>query len=77
MAALAITNEATRLFLQSDLLAIADRHGKQMEVDGVIYQRHEPGTVRYFTLCGALNLERRRPYQNSVPVVGIAATARG
>ena len=57
VAALALTNEATRLFLQSDLLAIADRHGSQVEVDGVIYQRHEP-TVRYFTLCGALDLER-------------------
>ena len=51
VAALALTNEATRLFLQSDLLTIADRHGAQVEVDGVIYQRHEPGTVRYFTLC--------------------------
>ena len=58
VAALALTNEATRLFLQSDLLAIADRHGAQVEVDGVIYQRHEPGTVRYYTLCGALDLER-------------------
>ena len=57
-AALALTNEATRLFLESDLLAIADRHGEQVEVDGVIYQRHEPGTVRYYTLCGALDLER-------------------
>ena len=27
VAALALTNEATRLFLQSDLMAIADRHG--------------------------------------------------
>ena len=58
VAALALTNEATRLFLQSDLLAIADRHGAQVEVDGVIYQRHEPGTVRYYTLSGALDLER-------------------
>ena len=29
-----------------------------MEVDGVIYQRHEPGIVRYFTLCGAVDIER-------------------
>ena len=28
------------------------------EVDGVIYQRHEPGIVRYFTLCGAVDIER-------------------
>ena len=58
MAALDLTHEATRLFLQSDLMAIAASHGTQVEVDGVIYQRHAPGTVRYFTLCGALALER-------------------
>ena len=56
--ALALTNEATRLFLQSDLMAIADRHGEQVAVDGVVYQRHEPGTVRYFTLCGPLDIAR-------------------
>ena len=57
-AALALTNEATRLFLERELLAIADGHGTHMEVDGVIYQRHEPGIVRYFTLCGAVDIER-------------------
>lgn len=58
VAALALTNEATRLFLRDDLMAITDRHGEQVEVDGILYQRHEPGTVRYFTLCGALDLDR-------------------
>jgi hypothetical protein len=58
VAALALTNEATRLFLRGDLMAIAERHGEQVEVDGVIYQRHQPGTVRYFSLCGALEIER-------------------
>ena len=58
VAALDLTNEATRLFLQSDLIAIAASHGTQVEVDGVIHQRHAPGTVRYFTLCGVLDLER-------------------
>ena len=57
-AALAVSNEATRLFLRDDLLAIADRHGEEVEVDGRIYKRHEPGTVRYYTLCGSLDLER-------------------
>jgi hypothetical protein len=51
VAALELTNEATRLFLLGDLMAIADSHGEQVEVDGVIYQRHQPGTVKYFTLC--------------------------
>ena len=58
VAALELTNEATRLFLLGDLMTIADSHGEQIEVDGVIYQRHQPGTVRYFTLCGALDIER-------------------
>ena len=39
-------------------MAIADRHGGQVAVDGVVYQRHEPGTVRYFTLCGPLDIAR-------------------
>jgi hypothetical protein len=58
MAALALGNEATRLFLRDDLMAIADRHGEEVEVDGRVYKRHEPGTVRYFTLCGAVDIER-------------------
>ncbi len=58
VAALALSNEATRLFLQDDLVAIADRHGEEVEVDGRIDKRHEPGTLRYFTLCGALDIER-------------------
>ena len=58
VAALALTNDATRLFLERELLAIADRHGAQVEVDGVMYQQHDPGTVRYYTLCGALDIER-------------------
>ena len=41
-----------------ELLAIADGHGTHVEGDGVIYQRHEPGIVRYFTLCGAVDIER-------------------
>jgi hypothetical protein len=57
-AALAVTNEATRQFLQDELEAIAERYGSQVEVDGRLYQRHEPGTVRYYTLCGAIDLER-------------------
>ena len=32
VAALELTNEATRLFLLGDLMAIADRHGEQVKV---------------------------------------------
>jgi hypothetical protein len=49
---------ATRLFLRDDLVAIADRHGEHVEVDGVTYHQHQPGTVTYFTLSGALEIER-------------------
>ena len=58
VAALALTNEATRLFLLGDLMAIADSHGEHVEVDGVIYHRHQPGTVKDFSLCGTLDIER-------------------
>lgn len=57
-AALALTNDATRLFLAGDLQAIRDHNGDAVEVDGLLYTRHEPGTVRYYTLCGAIDLER-------------------
>lgn len=57
-AALELGNESTRMFLRDDLVAIADRHGETVEVDGRIYKRHEPGTVRYFTLCGSVDIER-------------------
>ena len=57
-AALELGNEATRLFLCDDLVAIAERHGEAVEVEGHIYKRHEPGTVRYYTLCGAIDIER-------------------
>ena len=65
VAALALTNEATRLFLRGDLMVIADSHGEQVEVDGVIYQRHQPGTVTYLTLCGALVSRHRGSRHNS------------
>jgi hypothetical protein len=58
VAALELTNAATSLFLRGDLESIAASHGEHVEVGGVIYQRHEPGVVRYFTLCGALDIER-------------------
>ena len=58
VAALALTNEATRLFLHDDLMAMVERHGELVEVDGALYKRHEPGTVRYYTLCGPLDLTR-------------------
>ena len=75
-AALALTNEATRLFLERELLAIADGHGTHVEGDGVIYQRHEPGIVRYFTLCGAA-VDRPRNGRAQWPDAGPSGPRRG
>ena len=58
VAALALANDATRRFLEDDLLALVDRHGDHLEVDGACYKRHELGTVRYYTLCGTIDLAR-------------------
>lgn len=57
-AALELTNEATRLFLQDELEVIGARFGVRVEVDGVVYKQHEPGVVRYYTLCGSADIER-------------------
>ena len=57
-AALELTNEATRVFLQDELKEIAASHGEQVEVDGVIYNRHQPGEAKYYSLCGSMDIER-------------------
>jgi len=57
-AALAVTNEAVRLVLEQDLQAIADSFGEEVEVKGVMYKRHESGTVQYHSLCGPLHVAR-------------------
>ena len=45
-AALALTNEATRLFLERELLAIADGHGTHVEVDGAWETAASPPSMR-------------------------------
>jgi len=57
-AALAVTNEAVRIVLQEDLQAIADGFGDEVEVNGVVYKRHEPATCQYHSLCGPLYVVR-------------------
>ena len=42
-AALALTNDATRLFLAGDLKAISDHHGPYVEVDGLLVQAPRAG----------------------------------
>lgn len=57
-AALAVTNEAVRAVLEQDLQEMADSFGDEVEVKGVIYKRHESGTVQYHSLCGPLHVAR-------------------
>lgn len=57
-AALRIANEMTQKYLQTELQQIADEHGERVLVDGQEHRRHEMGTVKYFSLCGPLQVTR-------------------
>ena len=50
-AALELSNEATRRFLEESLQEIADSHCEQVKIRGWRYRRHQPGTVAYHSLC--------------------------
>jgi hypothetical protein len=52
------SNEAVRQMLERDLQRIADSFGDVVEVRGRLYRRHQPGTVKYFSLCGPLEVTR-------------------
>jgi len=56
--ALMLTNGAVRENLEEDLQALADEYGAEVLVDGELYRQHQPGTVPYHSLCGALNVYR-------------------
>jgi hypothetical protein len=58
VAALAVTNEAVRRFLAAELQSISDGFGEQVRVDGMLYARHEQGTIDYHSLCGSLPVKR-------------------
>ena len=47
-----------RRAIDAQVGADAPFEAREVAVDGVVYQRHEPGTVRYFTLCGPLDIAR-------------------
>lgn len=57
-AALAISNEAVRGVLEDDLQQMAAQFGQELVVNGVVYRRHEPGTVTYHSLCGGVVVTR-------------------
>ena len=57
-AVLELSNEAVRRVIHAELQDIADSFGEFVEYLGRQYRRHEPGTGRYFLLCGDLVVNR-------------------
>ncbi len=57
-AALELSNEAVRRLLESDLQRIADAEDERVELETETYRRHQPGEVKYHSLCGALRVRR-------------------
>ena len=53
-AVLELSNEAVRRVIHDELQDIADSFGDFVEYQGLQCRRHEPGTGRYFSLCGDL-----------------------
>jgi hypothetical protein len=51
-------NEAVRLTLESELQQRANSLGAELWIGGLLYRRHLTGTVKYFSLCGELNVRR-------------------
>jgi hypothetical protein len=56
--AMMLTNEVVRSLLEEELQSLADEFGERVAVQGVVYQKHEPGTGKYHSLCGTLNVTR-------------------
>jgi hypothetical protein len=78
--ALTISGEAVREFLCEDLQALSDSFGDQVLVNGVLYQRHEPGRDAYHSLCGPLDINRPTYRQVGVrngPIVVAVELAAG
>jgi hypothetical protein len=56
--ALMLTNEVVRSLLEEELQTVADEFGDRVAVQGIVYQKHEPGTGKYHSLCGTLSVTR-------------------
>jgi hypothetical protein len=52
------TNEAVRRSLERRLQRISNRLGDAVIVGSHTYRRHHPGRVKYFSLCGSMEVER-------------------
>jgi len=58
VAALEVSNEAIRRLLESDLQRLANAEPDDVHHDVHRYRRHQPGEVKYHSLCGALHVRR-------------------
>ena len=56
--ALQLSNELVRRWIEGELRAMAAQLGDEVVVDGQRYRRHDAGTVRYHSLCGAVAVRR-------------------
>lgn len=56
--ALGVANALVRNWLEAQLQQLAQGYGDEVEVGGQRYRRHSKGTVRYHTLCGAIEVTR-------------------
>jgi hypothetical protein len=52
------TNEAVRRSLEHRLQRMSDQFAKEIIVGPHRYRRHQPGRVKYFSLCGPMEVER-------------------
>ena len=57
-AALELSNEAVRRVIHDELQDIADSFGEFVEFRGQRYRQHQPGSGRYFSLCGDSEVSR-------------------
>ena len=56
--ALELSNEAVRRCLEADLQRRSDELSAEILVDGLRHRRHQPGSVKYYSLCGTLRIKR-------------------
>lgn len=66
------TNGAVRAQLAKRLRSLSEGFGDEIKVDGILYRRHHPGSARYFSLCGVIDVQRwtyRRVGQRNGPTV--------
>jgi hypothetical protein len=58
-AALELSNETVRRVVHDELQDIADSFGEFVEFRGQGHRQHQPGSGRYFSLCGDSEVSRR------------------